>query len=277
MGFDPERKFWVDERVYEHMSLASRARRREREWQRALRCLAGGLAELAADWDRPGRGACAMAGGGAADVRRRRAARHARGRAEDDGGVRAVRPDDDRRRGRPGRVDEDPVRRRRASSRSVHAGRNVPFGIREHAMGAIVNGAAAHGGIVKPYGSTFLMFSDYMRGSVRLSALMGLPVVWVWTHDSVGLGEDGPTHQPIEHYASLRVIPQLWVIRPGDANETVAGVARRARARGRPRGAAALAPGHRRCSTARELARRASSSEAATCCGIPPRRRARPS
>jgi transketolase len=102
----------------------------------------------------------------------------------------------------------------------VHAGRNVPFGIREHGMGAIVNGACAHGGIVKPYGSTFLMFSDYMRGSVRLSALMGLPVVWVWTHDSVGLGEDGPTHQPIEHYASLRAIPGLWVIRPGDANET---------------------------------------------------------
>jgi transketolase len=102
----------------------------------------------------------------------------------------------------------------------VHAGRNVPFGIREHAMGAIVNGAAAHGGIVKPYGSTFLMFSDYMRASVRLSALMGLPVIWVWTHDSVGLGEDGPTHQPIEHYASLRAIPHLWVIRPGDANET---------------------------------------------------------
>jgi len=103
----------------------------------------------------------------------------------------------------------------------VHTGRNVPFGIREHAMGAIVNGAAAHGGIIKPYGSTFLIFSDYMRGSVRLSALMELPVVWVWTHDSVGLGEDGPTHQPVEHYASLRAIPHLWVIRPADANETV--------------------------------------------------------
>jgi transketolase len=102
----------------------------------------------------------------------------------------------------------------------VHAGRNVPFGIREHAMGAIVNGAAAHGGIVKPYGSTFLIFSDYMRAAVRLAALMGLPVVWVWTHDSVGLGEDGPTHQPIEHYTALRAIPRLWVIRPSDANET---------------------------------------------------------
>jgi transketolase len=103
---------------------------------------------------------------------------------------------------------------------SVHAGRNVPFGIREHAMGAIVNGASAHGGIVKPYGSTFLIFSDYMRAAVRLSALMGLPVVWVWTHDSVALGEDGPTHQPVEHYAALRAIPRLWVIRPADANET---------------------------------------------------------
>jgi transketolase len=103
---------------------------------------------------------------------------------------------------------------------AVHAGRNVPFGIREHAMGAIVNGASAHGGIVKPYGSTFLIFSDYMRPAVRLSALMRLPVVWVWTHDSVGLGEDGPTHQPIEHYAALRAIPHLWVIRPADANET---------------------------------------------------------
>ncbi|MCW3026370.1 MAG: transketolase, partial [Solirubrobacterales bacterium] len=104
----------------------------------------------------------------------------------------------------------------------VHVGRNVPFGIREHAMGAIVNGSCAHGGIVKPYGSTFLIFSDYMRPAVRLSALMALPVMWVWTHDSVGLGEDGPTHQPVEHYAALRAIPRLWVIRPADANETAA-------------------------------------------------------
>ena len=100
------------------------------------------------------------------------------------------------------------------------AGRNIAFGIREHAMGAIVNGIAVHGGCVSPYGSTFLMFSDYMRPSVRLSALMGLPVVWAWTHDSVGLGEDGPTHQPVETYAALRAIPNLWFIRPGDANET---------------------------------------------------------
>ncbi len=102
------------------------------------------------------------------------------------------------------------------------AGRNFPFGIREHAMGSIVNGIAAHGGCVKPYGSTFLIFSDYMRPAVRLSALMELPVVWVWTHDSVGLGEDGPTHQPVETYAALRAIPHLWFIRPADATETEA-------------------------------------------------------
>ena len=100
------------------------------------------------------------------------------------------------------------------------AGRNIAFGIREHAMGSIVNGIAVHGGCVKPYGSTFLIFSDYMRPAVRLSALMGLPVVWAWTHDSVGLGEDGPTHQPIETYAALRAIPNLWFVRPADANET---------------------------------------------------------
>jgi transketolase len=103
---------------------------------------------------------------------------------------------------------------------ATHAGRNVAFGIREHAMGSIVNGIALHGGMVKPYGSTFLIFSDYMRPAVRLSALSSIPVVWVWTHDSVALGEDGPTHQPVEHYAALRAIPNLWFIRPADANET---------------------------------------------------------
>ena len=95
------------------------------------------------------------------------------------------------------------------------------FGIREHAMGAIMNGIAVHGG-TRVFGGTFLTFSDYMRPSVRLAALMGLPVTYVWTHDSIGLGEDGPTHQPIEHLAALRAIPGLDVVRPGDANETVA-------------------------------------------------------
>ncbi len=100
-------------------------------------------------------------------------------------------------------------------------GRNLRFGVREHAMGGIANGIAYHGGFI-PYDATFLTFSDYMRGSVRLSALAGLHVIHVWTHDSVGLGEDGPTHQPVEHYAALRAIPNLWFVRPGDANETAA-------------------------------------------------------
>ncbi|MCL4869453.1 MAG: transketolase [Anaerolineae bacterium] len=102
------------------------------------------------------------------------------------------------------------------------SGRYLRFGVREHGMGAVMNGLAAHGGII-PYGGTFLVFSDYMRPAIRLAAMMGLGVVYVFTHDSVGLGEDGPTHQPIEHLASLRAIPNLVVFRPADAWETVAG------------------------------------------------------
>jgi transketolase len=101
------------------------------------------------------------------------------------------------------------------------AGRNIRFGVREHAMGGIANGIAYHGGFI-PYAGTFLTFSDYMRGSVRVAALSGLHVIYVWTHDSVGLGEDGPTHQPVEQVAALRAMPNLWVIRPADGNETSA-------------------------------------------------------
>ena len=100
-----------------------------------------------------------------------------------------------------------------------YAGRNIHFGVREHGMGAACNGMAAHGGII-PFGSTFLIFSDYMRPSIRLAALMEVGVIYVFTHDSIGVGEDGPTHQPIEQLAALRAIPRLVVIRPCDANET---------------------------------------------------------
>jgi len=99
-------------------------------------------------------------------------------------------------------------------------GRTLHFGIREHAMGSIMNGIALHGG-TRVYGGTFLVFSDYMRPAVRMAAIMKLPVTYVWTHDSIGLGEDGPTHQPVEHLAALRAIPNLDVVRPADANETV--------------------------------------------------------
>jgi transketolase len=108
-----------------------------------------------------------------------------------------------------------------AVAKGAYAARNLHFGIREHAMGAMVNGMALHGGL-RPYGSTFLVFSDYVRPSIRLAALMGQPVIYVFTHDSIFVGEDGPTHQPVEHVASLRAIPGLTVMRPADANETAA-------------------------------------------------------
>ncbi len=101
-----------------------------------------------------------------------------------------------------------------------YAGRNIHFGVREHAMAAILTGMAHHGGVV-PFGATFLTFSDYMRPSIRLAALSAAHVIYVWTHDSIALGEDGPTHQPVEHLASLRAIPNLVVLRPADANETI--------------------------------------------------------
>jgi len=100
-----------------------------------------------------------------------------------------------------------------------YEGANIAFGVREHAMGSLLNGMALHGGLI-PFGSTFLIFSDYMRPSIRLAALMKLPIIYIFTHDSIALGEDGPTHQPVEHLASLRAIPGLTVVRPADANET---------------------------------------------------------
>jgi transketolase len=114
-----------------------------------------------------------------------------------------------------------------------YAGRNLHFGVREHAMGAIVNGLASHGGFV-PFGATFLIFSDYMRPAIRLAALMGLHVVHVFTHDSIALGEDGPTHQPVEQLASLRAIPNLTLIRPADANEVAVAWQVALETRGRP-------------------------------------------
>jgi transketolase len=105
-----------------------------------------------------------------------------------------------------------------AFQKDAYQGRNFHFGVREHAMGSIVNGMAVHGGVI-PYGATFMVFSDYMRPAMRISALSNYPSIWVFTHDSIGLGEDGPTHQPVEHFAALRAIPNLVVLRPADANE----------------------------------------------------------
>ncbi|HEX4484067.1 MAG TPA: transketolase [Solirubrobacteraceae bacterium] len=222
MGFDPDKKFWVDERVYEHMSLIDSGVRVQDEWEREkLAPWRERFPEMAKDWDLAWRGELregwreALPTFAAGEEIASRSAGQKTMAAFAEFGPTMI-------GGAADLVESTKTVFDGAGQFSrVHAGRNVPFGIREHGMGAIVNGACAHGGIVKPYGSTFLMFSDYMRGAIRLSALMGLPLVWVWTHDSIGLGEDGPTHQPVEHYASLRAIPHLWVIRPGDANETV--------------------------------------------------------
>jgi transketolase len=220
MGFDPDRRFWVDERVYEHMALRESGARYQQEWEERLDSWRADFPEMAKDWDLAWSGRMregwreALPQFAAGEEIATRSAGQKVMAAFGEYAPTMI-------GGAADLVESTKTLFEGAGEFSkVHAGRNVPFGIREHGMGAIVNGAAAHGGIVKPYGSTFLTFSDYMRGAVRLSALMGLPVVWVWTHDSVGLGEDGPTHQPIEHYASLRAIPRLWVMRPGDANET---------------------------------------------------------
>jgi transketolase len=221
MGFDPDRRFWVDERVYEHMSLRERGASLQAAWQERFDAWRDAYPDMAEDWDLAWAGR--MREGWREMLPVFKAGEQIATRSAGQKTMAAFGEFAPTMIGGAADLVESTKTLFDGAGEfsKVHAGRNVPFGIREHAMGAIVNGAAAHGGIVKPYGSTFLTFSDYMRGAVRLSALMGLPVVWVWTHDSVALGEDGPTHQPIEHYASLRAIPHLWVIRPGDPNETV--------------------------------------------------------
>ncbi len=222
MGFDPDQTFWVDDSVVEHMSLVEDGTALEHGWQERFEAWAQLYPDLAEDWERSWRGE--LIDGWREALPSFTAGESLATRAAGQKAMQALAPYSPTMVGGAADLVESTKTLFEGGGEfsRVHTGRNVPFGIREHGMGAIVNGLAAHGGIVKPYGATFLMFSDYMRGSVRLSALMGLPVLWLWTHDSVGLGEDGPTHQPVEHYAALRAIPNLWVIRPGDANETAA-------------------------------------------------------
>ncbi len=222
MGFDPDKAFWVDDAVYRHMSLREDGAVLEEAWQARFDAWAELYPDLAEDWERAWRGE--LIDGWRETLPAFAAGESIATRAAGQKVMQAFAPYSPTMVGGAADLVESTktVFEGGGEFSRVHAGRNVPFGIREHGMGAIVNGLACHGGIVKPYGSTFLTFSDYMRGAVRLAALMGLPVLWVWTHDSVGLGEDGPTHQPVEHYAALRVIPNLWVMRPGDANETTA-------------------------------------------------------
>ena len=225
LGWDPDGHFVVPDGVYDHMSLIAKGRTLEEEWRARFERWRGTFPELAEDWDRAWRGELA-AGWKEALPRFDPATKPKMATRAAGNGVMAA-----FQRYAPtmagGAADLVESTRTLFNGAGVFsryfAGRNIPFGIREHGMGGIVNGLALHGGMVKPYGSTFLVFSDYMRPAVRLSALGRLPVVWVWTHDSVGLGEDGPTHQPVEHAMALRAIPNLWVFRPADANETAIG------------------------------------------------------
>jgi transketolase len=217
LGWDPDKSFFVPDEVYAHMNGVDRGRRLEAEWDAAFASWSQAFPREREQWDAAwaGRiGDWTLPTFAAGEELATRAAGRRVMQAFADAVPTMI--------GGAGDLVESTYTDFEGGGlfSARWAGRNIAFGIREHAMGAIVNGIAVHGGCVSPYGSTFLMFSDYMRPSVRLSALMGLPVVWAWTHDSVGLGEDGPTHQPVESYAALRAIPNLWFIRPGDANET---------------------------------------------------------
>jgi transketolase len=217
MGWDPDKTFFVPDGVYEHMNGVERGQALEDDWRRRFETWSEAFPAERESWDaaRNGRiGPWTPPEFAAGEQIATRDAGKTVMQAFKDAVPTMI-------GGAADLVESTKTEFVGAGVFSADwTGRNIAFGIREHAMGAIVNGIGVHGGCVKPYGSTFLIFSDYMRPSVRLSALMKLPVVWAWTHDSVGLGEDGPTHQPVETYAALRAIPNLWFMRPGDANET---------------------------------------------------------
>ncbi|MCY3719744.1 MAG: transketolase [Anaerolineaceae bacterium] len=219
----PDEDFYIPGEALEHFREAiPRGAQQESEWRSLFRAWAGEHPDLAAEWEQLQRGE--LPPGWDADLPHYRdgkmATRNANGEA-----LNAIAQQIPTMIG--GDADlagstKTLISGAAGSGADVATARNLRFGVREHAMGAIVNGLALHGGITKPYSATFLTFSDYMRAAMRLGALMGVPALYIFTHDSIGLGEDGPTHQPIEHFAALRAIPNLTVLRPADANETVA-------------------------------------------------------
>ena len=220
LGWDPDKTFVVPDEVRERMNRTAHGTELESTWTKKLEAWSAKYPELREDWDqvhtgkpRPGWVDALPDFPAGEDV----ATRDAGAKVMD-----AIKHFTPTMIGGAADLVESTKTEFKGGGvfSATHAGRNIAFGIRENGMGSIVNGLALHGGMVKPYGSTFLIFSDYMRPAVRLSALSRLSSLWVWTHDSVGLGEDGPTHQPVEHYAALRAIPQLWFVRPADAKET---------------------------------------------------------
>jgi transketolase len=234
LGFDPELKFEVPPEVIEHTrQLVERGKQAEAEWEKTFQHWAG---KKSADVELYERLQTRTLPAGCADdlptfeadpkgVATRKASgaviNAIAGRVPElwGGSADLAESNNTTIKGAPSFIPKS--RGTEEWSADPLAGRVLHFGIREHAMGAILNGVALHGG-TRIFGGTFLTFSDYMRGAVRLAAVMQLPVTYVWTHDSIGLGEDGPTHQPIEHLAALRAIPGLDVVRPADANEVAA-------------------------------------------------------
>src|SRR5881275_2627011 len=220
LGWDPDKHFVVPPEVAEHMNMTQRGIELEEAWEKSLSAWSAKYPGLRERWDQVHTGK-PMPGWvdtlPSFDVGEELATRDVGAKVMD-----AIKHHTPTMIGGAADLVESTKTEFKGGGlfSATHAGRNLAFGIREHSMGSIVNGISLHNGMVKPYGSTFLIFSDYMRPAVRLSALARLRVVWAWTHDSVGLGEDGPTHQPVETYAALRAIPHLWFMRPADATET---------------------------------------------------------
>jgi transketolase len=221
LGFDPEKFFYVPDEALTHFRTAvDRGAKAEAEWQQRFDRWAAEFPELAAEWrtaqagDLPASWESALPTFTPAD---KLATRESGGKV-----VTALVKKIPNLLGGDADLSvstKTAVKELGNFDGQTGQGRNIRYGVREHAMGAIANGLAYHGG-VRPYTATFFTFSDYERPPMRLAALSHLPVAFVFTHDSIGLGEDGPTHQPVEHLASLRAMPNMWVIRPGDANET---------------------------------------------------------
>jgi transketolase len=232
LGFDPEQHFEVDEAALAHARKAvDRGRERHREWEDRFAKWKADHPERHELWDRLTRRELPAGWQdklptfpGGKDVATRKASGAVLNALKDalpelwGGSADLAESNNTTMEGEPSFLPS--TIKTQMWGQGDPYGRTLHFGIREHAMGSIMNGIALHGG-TRVYGATFLVFSDYMRPAVRMAAIMKLPVTYVWTHDSIGLGEDGPTHQPVEHLAALRAMPNLDVVRPADANETV--------------------------------------------------------
>ncbi len=220
MGWDPDKQFYVPDEAYEACAMKDEGAKAHGEWKERFEAWRAANPELAEEWDLAwqGKPLTGLADALQIDWDKPKIATRSAGQKV----MAAFEAFVPTMVGGAADLSESTKTEFPNAERftAEKAGRNVFFGVREHGMGGAVNGIAAHGGIVRPYGSTFMQFADYMRGAIRLSALTGLPVAWVFTHDSVALGEDGPTHQPVEHLAALRAIPGLVVLRPCDAHET---------------------------------------------------------